>query len=150
MEMGDKVKTQSVTVDFSALAGKTKLNDVKASSKAKSNELSVEEKYNAHTLKKSDRKCEGTGSNKNQKERNVFQDIGSGIENKEGLKSNMATRDTIDEEIIFQREIQKKYIGNLHDNQTGSMMPVYMQYEVDGTKSKISGRQVSHTPSMGG
>ena len=28
-------------------------------------------------------------------------------------------------------------------------MPVFMQYEVDRTKSKVSGRRVSHTPNMG-
>ena len=62
----------------------------------------------------------------------------------------MATRDAIDDEIIFQKKIHSKYMGNVHDNQTGSMMPVYVQYEVDGTKDKTTGHHVSHTPDMGG
>ena len=41
-------------------------------------------------------------------------------------------------------------MGNVDNNQTGSMMLVYVQYEVDGTKDKNMGCCVSHTPDMGG
>ena len=82
---------------------------------AKSSKLSIEEKY-VHALKKSGRKGEGTVSNKTLKERNVFQDILSCSGNDEFSKSKMAAVDAIDDEIIFQKEIQKKYIGNMHDN----------------------------------
>ena len=41
-------------------------------------------------------------------------------------------------------------MGNVHNNQTGSMMLVYVEYEVDGTKDKNMGCCVSHTPDMGG
>ena len=78
----------------------------------------------------------------------MFQDTGARMENKECFKSNMAARDAIDDEIIFQREIQKKYIGHVHD-QTGSMMPVFIQYEVDGTKSKNSGSGFSMPQACG-
>ena len=82
----------------------------------------MEEKYNSHTLKKSGRKGEGTHSNKPLRERNVFIDVMSNSESKEFSNSNMAARDTIDDEIIFQKEIHSKYIRNVHKNQTVSMM----------------------------
>ena len=148
--MGDKVETRGVSIDYTVLARKGKSNDCKNGSKAKITEISVDEKYNSHTLKKSGRKGEGTTSNKSIKERNIFQDVMANSESKEFSNSNMVAGDAIDDEIIFQKEIHNKCMGNIHDNHTGSMMPVYMQYEVDGTKSKNTGRHVSHTPSMGG
>ena len=77
--------------------------------------MSIEEKCNSHTLKKSGRKGEGTHSNNPLRERNVFQDIMSNSESKEFSNFNMATMDAIDGEIIFQKEINLKYMENVHD-----------------------------------
>ena len=42
-----------------------------------------------------------------------------------------------DNEIIIQKTVQKQYLGQVHDEKTGSMMPVMYQLEFDGTKRKI-------------
>ena len=39
---------------------------------------------------------------------------------------------------------------NVKDDRTGSMMPVILEHIVDGTKSKKTGRRVSHMPDMAG
>ena len=70
--------------------------------------MSVEKKYNSHTLKKLGRKGEGTHNNKLLRERNVFQDAMSNSKSKEFSNSNMADGDTIDDEIILQKEIHSK------------------------------------------
>ena len=41
-------------------------------------------------------------------------------------------------------------MGNVKDDRTGSMMPVILEHMVDGTKSKKTGRRVSHMPCMAG
>ena len=40
-----------------------------------------------------------------------------------------------DDKIIFQKHVQKPFLGSVHDHRTGSMMPVMLQTEIDGTKS---------------
>ena len=55
-----------------------------------------------------------------------------------------------DNEIIIQKTIQKQYLGQVHDEKTGSIMTVMYQLEFDGTKSKITGSHVSQTPDIGG
>ena len=55
-----------------------------------------------------------------------------------------------DDEIIFQKQMQNTYIGSVHDRKTGSMMPVMLQTEVDGTRSKVPGFAMSHGTLMGG
>ena len=71
-----------MSVDYTVLAGKSKLNESKTGSKTKISEMSVEEKYNSHTLKKPGLKGEGTHSNKPLGERNVFQDVMSNSKSK--------------------------------------------------------------------
>ena len=106
--MEEKVGTRGVSVDYTVIAGKSKFNESKTGSKTKISVMSVKEKYNPHTLKKSGRKGEGTHSNKRLRERNVLQDAMSNSKSKEFLNSNMAGGDTIDDEIILQKEIHSK------------------------------------------
>ena len=42
------------------------------------------------------------------------------------------------------------YLGSVHDRKRGSMMPVMLQTEIDGTKSKVTGFNVGHGTHMGG
>ena len=53
-----------------------------------------------------------------------------------------------DDEIVINKRIRKQIVGNVKDHRTGSMMPVVLEEMVDGTKSKKTGKKVSHKPSM--
>ena len=44
--------------------------------------------------------------------------------------------------------VRNQIVGNVKDDRTGSMMPVVLEQMVDGTKSKKTGRHVSHMPNM--
>ena len=61
----------------------------------------------------------------------------------------MDTNDS-DSEIILQITVQNQYLGQIHDNKTDSMILVMFQVEYDGTKSKLTGNHVAHTPNMWG
>ena len=55
-----------------------------------------------------------------------------------------------DDEIVINKRVSKQIVGNVKDERTGSMMPVVLEEMVDGTKSKKTGKKVSHKPSMAG
>ena len=68
------------------------------------------------------------------------------------VKNKMAAElvSNVDDEIIFQKHVCNTYKGSVHDSKTGSMMPVMLQTEINGTKSKVSGLGLSHGNLMGG
>ena len=114
--------------------------------------MSIEEKYGVQTVKKSKKKGEGTHKPQVKCSRNVFDDVNLESNFGKNSISKMVVIDAndSDNEIIIQKTVQKQYLGQVQDEKTGSMMPVMYQLEFDGTKSKITGSRVSHTPDIGG
>ena len=138
-------------LDLNKLAGKGKDSDVQSVGKSRNPEMSIEEKYGVQTVKKLKKRGEGTHKSQN-KCRNVFDDVNLDSSFGKSSNSKMVPTDAndSDNEVLLQKMVQNYYMGQVHDEKTGSMMPVMYQLECDGTESKITGNHVSHTPEIGG
>ena len=139
--MVERVGTRGNVIDYSILAGKGRNADSKQVPKIQIHESSLEVKNKASSLKKKGKKLvepkdeiKGCGSNNSTDSNDSDCDGTRSI-----AKNKMAakTASPVDEEIVFQKHIHKTYIGSVHDSKTGSMMPVLLQTEVDGTKQKV-------------
>ena len=154
--MAERVETRDNVFNYMLLAGKSRGMENKQSQKMKDQELSFEEKYKSFSSKESGKKGEGPKENKKKtNEHDNFQEMSnSDIEGIRMPKKNkMAARSASsyeDDEVIFQKHVKNTYLGSVHDSETGSMMPVMLQTEIDGSKSKITGMKVSHGTHMGG
>ena len=128
--MVERVEMRGNIVNYTLLAGKSRGMENKQSQKVKDQDLSVEEKYRSHSLKKSGKKGEGLKENKKKtNELDNFQEMSNsdieGIRMPE--KNKMAARSASnydDDEVIFQKHVKNTCLGSVHDSKTGSMMPV--------------------------
>ena len=115
-------------------------------------EMSKEAKYATPNTRKTNNRGENLSGKPQDSERNVFSNFMVSHNNSKLGKNNMVHMEhkSDDEEILINKRDRKQIVGNVKDDRTGSMMPVILEHMVDGTKSKRTGRRVSHMPGMAG
>ena len=114
--------------------------------------MSLEAKYASPNIRKSNNRGKNISGKSQELDRNVFGIfMASQNESKLGKNKMVAMEcESDDNEILINKRVRKRIVGNVKDDRTGSMMPVVLEQMVDGTKSKRTGRKVSHMSSMVG
>ena len=112
--------------------------------------MSLEAKYASPNIRKSNNRGKNISGKSQELDRNVFGIfMASQNESKLGKNKIVAMEcESDDNEILINKRVRKRIVGNVKDDRTGSMMPVVLEQMVDGTKSKKTGRKVSHMSSM--
>ena len=151
--MSHQKNTRRHVIDYMLLAGKSKPLVGKQNSMQKENlksEMPVEEKYASPGVRKTNLRGEISSQNTMLLEKNTSSQLSSVKESAEVEGNNMVSleHDNDNNEAIKNKVVHRQILGNVKDNKTGSMMLVVLEQMVDGTKSKMTGKKVSHMPSM--
>ena len=110
--------------------------------------MSLEAKYASPNIRKSNNRGKNISGKSQELDRNVFGIfMASQNESKLGKNKMVAMEcESDDNEILINKRVRKRIVGNVKDDRTGSMMPVVLEQMVDGTKSKRQAEKLATCP----
>ena len=108
----------------------------------------MEAKYPSPNTRKTNNRGETLSGKPQDLDKNVFGKFTANHKKSELWENKTAVMECKSDNNEINKRVSKQIVGNIKDDRTSSMMPVLLEQMVDGTKSKKTGRKVSHMTGM--
>ena len=142
-------------MDYSLLVGKGRNSNAKQNGRQKDNAI-IEVKSNDDNGSSDERISTARGESSSLTEGKIIESAIHStcnvISDSKTVKSNLASMECTLEsgEGKGNKLVRRQIVANVQDNRMGSMMPVVLEQVVDNTKSKLTGKRITHMPNMVG